>query len=93
VLVLFVVYGIYYGSVESMARAYVADLVPSDRRGTAYGLFQGAVGISVLPASIIAGVLWQTINPAAPFFFGAAMAFLALIGLLVLVRKPPVTNH
>ncbi len=88
VLALFVVYGIYYGSVESMARAYVADLVPSDRRGTAYGLFQGAVGISVLPASIIAGVLWQTINPAAPFFFGAAMAFLALVGLLVLVKKP-----
>lgn len=93
VLALFVAYGIYYGSVESMARAYVADLVPADRRGTAYGLFQGAVGITVLPASIIAGVLWQTINPSAPFFFGAAMAFLALVGLLVLVRKPPVTNH
>ncbi len=88
VVALFVAYGLYYGVVEGMARAYVADLVPADGRGTAYGLFHGAVGISVLPASVIAGVLWQTISPSAPFFFGAAMAVLALVGLLVVVRKP-----
>lgn len=88
VLALFVAYGIYYGTVEGVARAYVADLVPADKRGTAFGLFHGAVGLSLLPASIIAGVLWQAINPSAPFFFGAALSFLALVGLLVLVKKP-----
>jgi hypothetical protein len=45
------------------------------------------VGITLLPASIIAGWLWQTVNPAAPFYFGAGLAFLAMIGLLALVRE------
>lgn len=83
---LFALYGIYYGLAEGVARAFVADLVPEDKRGTAYGLFHGIVGITLLPASIIAGWLWQTINPAAPFYFGASLAFLAMIGLLTLIR-------
>jgi len=84
---LFASYGIYYGMVEGVARAFVADLVPAEKRGTAYGLFHGVIGITLLPASLIAGWLWQTINPAAPFLFGAGMAFLSMIGLLVLIRE------
>jgi MFS family permease len=84
---LFALYGVYYGLAEGVARAFVADLVPADRCGTAYGLFHGVVGISLLPASIIAGWLWQAISPAAPFYFGASLAFLAMIGLLALVRE------
>jgi hypothetical protein len=45
------------------------------------------VGVTLLPASLIAGYLWQVVNPAAPFFFGAIMAFLAMIGFLVLVKE------
>jgi len=84
---LFALYGVYYGLAEGVARAFVADLVPEDRRGTAYGLFHGVVGITLLPASVTAGWLWQVISPAAPFYFGAGLAFLAMIGLLVLVRE------
>ena len=84
---LFAFYGIYYGLAEGVARALVADLVPAEKRGTAYGLFHGVVGITLLPASLIAGWLWQTVNPAAPFLFGAGMAFLAIIGLLVLIKE------
>ena len=84
---LFALYGVYYGLAEGVARAFVADLVPEDRCGTAYGLFHGVVGIALLPASIIAGWLWQAISPAAPFYFGASLAFLAMIGLLALVRE------
>ncbi len=84
---LFALYGVYYGFTEGVARAFVADLVPVERRGTAYGLFHGIVGIALLPASVIAGWLWQAISPAAPFYFGASLAFLAMIGLLVLVRE------
>ena len=84
---LFALYGVYYGLAEGVARAFVADLVPEERRGTAYGLFHGIVGITLLPASIIAGWLWQTISPAAPFYLGAGLASLAMIGLLVLVRE------
>jgi len=80
-------YGVYYGLAEGVARAFVADMVPAEKRGTAYGLFHGVVGITLLPASLIAGWLWQVVNPAAPFFFGAGLAFLAMIGLLVLIKE------
>jgi MFS family permease len=84
---LFVLYGVYYGLAEGVARAFVADLVPEERRGTAFGLFHGVVGITLLPASIIAGVLWQAVGPEAPFYFGAILAFVAMVGLLALVRE------
>jgi len=87
VWLLFACYGIYYGIVEGVARAFVADLVVEEKRGTAYGLYHGVVGITLLPASLIAGWLWQTITPAAPFYFGAALAFLAIIGMMALIRE------
>ena len=87
VWLLFAGYGIYYGIVEGVARAFVADLVPEDRRGTAYGLFHGVVGLSLLPASLIAGWLWQAYSPAAPFFFGAGLAFIAMLGMLARVGE------
>ncbi|HLE51237.1 MAG TPA: MFS transporter [Anaerolineales bacterium] len=80
---LYAVYGVYYALTEGTARALVADLVPQAQRGTAYGLFHAGVGFAALPASLIAGVLWQGVGrwagfgPAAPFFFGAALALLA----------------
>ena len=68
VWLLFACYGIYYGAVEGVARAFVADLVAEERRGTAYGLYHGVVGLTLLPASLIAGWLWQAISPAMPNF-------------------------
>lgn len=85
---LFVIYGAYYGLSEGAARAYVADLVPTEQRGTAYGVFNAAQGLAALPASLIAGLLWQGVGswpgfgPQAPFFFGAILAALA-VGMMV----------
>lgn len=82
---LFVLYGIYFGMADGAARAYVADLVQADRRGAAYGIYNAAVGLSVLPASLIAGVLWQGVGdwpgfgPRAPFLFGATLSLAAVI--------------
>ncbi len=84
---LFACYGFYYGMVEGVARAFVADLVPEEKRGTAYGLFNGVMSLVLLPASLIAGWLWDVVNPAAPFFLGAGLAFLACIGLLTLIKE------
>jgi MFS family permease len=89
---LFALYGIYYGVVEGVARAFVADLVPEGRRGTAYGLFQGVTGLMLLPASLIAGWFWQIFNPSAPFYFGAGLAFLAMVGILALIKEPQRPN-
>jgi len=79
VVTLFVAYGLYHGLVEGNARAYVADLAGTERRGSAYGLYHAVVGLIALPASLIAGVLWQRVSPAAPFYFGAALAGLAAV--------------
>lgn len=84
---LYSAYGIYYALTEGTARAYVADLVPPAQHGTAYGMFHATVGLAALPASLIAGVLWQGLGgwagfgPAAPFLFGASLALIAVICL------------
>ncbi len=84
---LFAAYGIYYGIVEGATKAFVADLVPPERRGTAYGYYNGLVGLMLLPASVLAGWLWEAVNPAAPFYLGAGLAFLAMVGMMVLVKE------
>jgi MFS family permease len=89
---LFAVYGLYYGMVEGVARAFVADLVPADRRGTAYGLYHGVVSIALLPASVIAGWLWASINPSATFYFGGGLAFVAALCILTLVKEKAATR-
>ena len=84
VWVLYALYGLYYGMVEGTAKAFVADLVPKEQRGTAYGVYNAAVGLTAFPASFIAGLLWQGaggwsgFGASAPFYFGAAMAILAV---------------
>jgi MFS family permease len=76
-------YGIYYAATEGSAKALIADLVVPERLGTAYGIYNAAIGLMALPASVIAGLLWQGafgwtgFGPAAPFFFGATLALLA----------------
>src|SRR5207248_879021 len=74
---LFMVYGLYFGLVEGVERALVADLAPQSARGTAFGWYNLAIGVGALPASIVAGVLWDRRGPAAAFLFGAALALLA----------------
>ncbi|MHB0886487.1 MAG: MFS transporter [Bacillota bacterium] len=86
VWMLYALYGLYYGLTDGVGKALVADVVPSEKRGTAYGLYNAAVGVSALPASLIAGVLWQKINPSAPFAFGAVLAIGATLAMAVLVR-------
>lgn len=80
---LYAAYGVYYALTEGVAKAFVADLTPAERRGTAYGVFNAAIGLTALPASVLAGLLWQGLGgwtgfgPAAPFFFGGCLALLA----------------
>ena len=96
--VLMALYGVYYGLTEGAARAFVADLIPSHLRGTAYGILHAVVGLVALPASILAGLLWQGIGswkgfgPGAPFLFGAGAAFLASVALSRL-HPPRLSGH
>lgn len=92
VMVLFTIYGAYHGMAAAAAKALVADLVPPDLRGTAYGTWHAVVGLLSLPASVFAGLLWQGFGtwagfgPGAPFWFGAGAAVVA--GLLLVIKVP-----
>jgi MFS family permease len=83
---LYAFYGLFYALSEGAGKAMVSELVPESSRGTAFGLYNAAVGVMALPASLIAGTLWQRISPPAPFAFGAILAAFALIGLWFVPR-------
>jgi MFS family permease len=85
---LFAVYGIYFGLTEGVEKALVADLVPADRRGAAFGWYNLALGLGALPASLIFGLLWDKAGPATAFGFGAAMALAAAIGITLVAPAP-----
>ena len=89
VWLLFGFYGLYYGITEGAAKAFVADMVPAERRGMAYGLYNGVTAFMALAASLIAGWMWQAISPAATFYFGAGLALLAMAGILFIVKERP----
>jgi MFS family permease len=78
---LFAVYGIYFGLTEGVEKALVADLVPADRRGSAFGWYNLALGLGALPASLIFGAIWDRWGAPTAFTFGAAMALVAAIGI------------
>jgi len=82
---LYIVYGIYYSTTEGVAKSLVVHLVDEKMRGTAFGLYNASVGLLAIPASAIAGILWDKVSPPAPFFFGAICALLA-IGLITIFR-------
>jgi MFS family permease len=87
VWVLYALYGLYYALTEGAGKALVAEVVPEGSRGIAYGLYSASVGLMVLPASLLAGVLWSHVSPKAPFFFGSGMAAMALVGLALVPRR------
>ncbi len=80
-------YGIYYALTEGVEKALVADLAPAERRGTVMGLFSTIVGVALLPASVIAGLLYSYAGTAWPFIFGGAMSALAFVIILAGLRK------
>jgi MFS family permease len=83
---LFAVYGLFYGLTEGAEKALLADLAPAAARGTAFGWFNAVIGLGALPASLLFGALWQWFGPLAAFGCGAALAAVAAVLLLVLVR-------
>jgi MFS family permease len=82
---LFATYGIYIAFTEGVEKALVSDIAPTDLRATLIGLHATFTGIGLLPASLLAGFLWDAFGPQAPFFFGGGMGVLAAIALWLLI--------
>ena len=78
-LALFAVYGIFYGMTEGTEKALVADIVPTIRRGAAFGWYNLAIGLGALPASLIFGWIWDRSGAPSAFAFGATLALVAAL--------------
>lgn len=86
--ILFAVYGIFYGMTEGTEKALVADIVPTQRRGSAFGWYNLAIGLGALPASLIFGRIWDTAGAPTAFVFGASLALIAAV-LMAFVAPSP----
>jgi MFS family permease len=94
VIAIFLAYGIYFGLTEGVEKAWVADMAPADRRGTAFGIYNAALGVGTLLASLLFGLLWTRVSPAAAFFTGGGLALGATVLLYLLFpRNSPDPTH
>jgi len=84
---LFAIYGLYFGMTEGVEKALVADLVVPERRGAAFGWYNLAIGLGALPASLLFGALWDRWGSTAAFDFGALLALVAAIGMVIVAQK------
>ena len=89
--VLFAAYGIFYGLSNGIFRAYVADIVEEENRATAYGVLNTVIGISLLPASVLMGLLWTKFSSQIAFIVAAGFGIVGFIVFLIslLVKKKP----
>ena len=86
---LFLIYGVYFGLAEGAEKALVADLVRPEQRGTAYGLYNLAFGVTVFPASLLMGMIWDWKGPTVAFLVNAVMGATAALLLMLLVKSRP----
>ena len=84
VWILFAAYGIYYGLSEGVFRAYIADIITENRRATAYGIFNTAIGLALLPASLIMGTIWDLYGSQWAFLTSAFFSFLGFLIMLTM---------
>lgn len=84
---LFPFYGIYMALTEGVSKAYISNLVPQEKIGTAFGIYQTTIGLCAFFASWIAGMLWSYVGISSPFIFGSMMAILAALLFIVLGKK------
>jgi len=84
---LFVTYGLYQGIFRAVGKAFASDFVPDRLRASAIGWYNTTVGLLQLVASVVAGLLWDRVDHAAVFHFGAIFAAVGIFGLLAFVRE------
>ena len=86
-LFIFAVYGVFTAMTAGVERALIAEIAPTELKGTMLGLHSTVSGVALLPASVICGFLWDRFGTAVPFLFGAGMAMMAAVLLLVFFRQ------
>ena len=83
---LFAMYGLYSAATDGIQKAFISDITDINKQGTGLGIYNALLGITLLPASLIAGVLYDKVNSHVPFYFGAATALLSAVLMIFFVR-------
>lgn len=83
IVALFALYGLYSAATDGIQKAFISDMIDKNKKGTGLGIYNALLGITLLPASLIAGTLYDKVNSSVPFYFGAATA--AASALLMLI--------
>jgi MFS family permease len=91
IVILFALYGIYSSSTDSVQKAMVSDNLDKNKMGTGLGIYNAMLGLTLLPASIIAGVLYDNVNSSLPFYFGACTALVSAVLMLFFRKKNKLT--
>ena len=93
-ILLFILYGVYSAFTDGSQKAMISDIISPDMKGTGFGIYHSVLGITLLPASLIAGLLYDKVNANAPFYFGSIMALLAslLMVIYLFTNKRKVMN-
>ncbi len=87
VIMLFALYGLYSAATDGIQKALVSDIIPKDKKGTGLGIYNCLLGITLLPASLIAGLLYDRVNYSAPFYYGAILAFIASVMMVFFYKS------
>ncbi len=92
IVALFALYGLYSASTDSIQKAFISDITDENKKGTGLGIYNAVLGITLLPASLIAGILYDKVNSRVPFYFGSATALLASVMMIAFIfftgKKP-----
>lgn len=87
IILTFILYGLHKGAMEPVQKAFVSELSPTEYRASGLGIFQMTIGLCALPASLIAGILWDKISIFMPFYFSLSLTILSLIMLIFVKEK------
>jgi MFS family permease len=83
IIALFALYGLYSAATDGIQKAFISDMIDKNKKGTGLGIYNALLGITLLPASLIAGSLYDKVNSSVPFYFGAVTAGISAILMLI----------
>ena len=88
-ILIFVIYGVFTAMTAGVERAFIAEIAPPQLKGTRLELHSTLAGIALLPASVIAGLLWDGIGAYEPFVYGSLMSLFSAVILATKLRQTP----
>ncbi|MBN1962463.1 MAG: MFS transporter [Deltaproteobacteria bacterium] len=87
ILILFAMYGVYSAATDGIQKAFVADMLDANKRGTGMGIYNAMLGLTLLPASLIAGILYDRIDSSVPFYFGSITAITSAFLMIIFLKS------